>query len=316
MIKPVLYIIFTLIVHLFYAQQNLVPNHSFEDTTHCPLGTNDPGAVSLWYNPTTASPDYYNICANNGAGVPVNDWGYQYAQDGNAYIGLSPYYSTISNYREYMQIKLTEKLQANKTYCWSFWISLLDSIDFASNNMGIGLSETPVTNFSTQSILSINCIGFENEINLDRNNWKQVSGTYTAIGNEEFLTIGNFFTDLSTQYVQIASNTIGGKGAYYYIDNVYLGDCITQLTLPNIFSPNGDGINDYFLIDATGVSDLQLTIVNRWGNKVYFGSDNISWDGKCSGAFCTDGVYFYTTTYKNVQFDKYETKTGFVQLVR
>ena len=77
---------------LTHSQQNLVPNPSFEDTMHCPNGTNDPGAVSLWYNPSGASPDYYNVCSTNGGGVPWNDWGYQYAQEGHAYIGLGASY--------------------------------------------------------------------------------------------------------------------------------------------------------------------------------------------------------------------------------
>lgn len=316
MIKPVLHIIFTFLLQFANAQQNLVPNPSFEDTLHCPNGTDDPGAVSEWYNPTAASPDYYNVCASNGAGVPLSDWGYQYAQDGSAYIGLVTYSANVPNYREYFQVHLLEKLEPGRTYCWSFWASLLDSTDFASNGLGIGFSQFPVTNFATQSYLNIACSGFENEINLDRNNWKKVSGVYTAVGNEEFLTIGNFFNDQTTQYTQIASNTIGGRGAYYYIDNVYLGSCVSQLNVPNIITPNNDGVNDIFFVDASGISELTLTIVNRWGNKVYFGADNINWDGKCNDLECADGVYFYTATYKNVQLDKYETKTGFVQLIR
>lgn len=315
--KPVLHIIFTFLLQFVSAQQNLVPNPSFEDTLHCPTGTNDAGAVSFWYNPTMASPDYYNSCSVNGAGVPLNDWGYQYAQDGSSYIGICTYYSTISNYREYMQVKLTEKLEAGRTYCWSFWISLLDSTDFASNNIGIGLSENPVTNFSAQSILSVSCIGAYGEIYADRNHWKQVSGTYTALGNEEFLTIGNLFNDQNTQFVQVASNSIGGQGAYYFIDNIIFGNCKTQINVPNIFSPNGDGINDYFMVDAIGVSDFTLIITNRWGNEIYYGQDKISWDGRSdNGRECNDGVYFYNCTYKNIQLDKYETKTGFIQLVR
>jgi gliding motility-associated-like protein len=318
LIKPVFHITILILLLVFSskAQQNLVPNPSFEDTVYCPNGTNDPGAVSLWYNPTAASPDYYNVCSSNGGGVPLNDWGYQYAQDGNAYIGVSPYFSTISNYREYLQIQLIHKLEANKVYCWSFWISLLDSIDFASNNIGIGLSQNPITDFSTQSILPINCIGFENEVYTDRNNWKQVSGTFIANGQEEYLTLGNFFNDANTTFTQVGSNSSGGAGAYYFIDNVFLGDCITEITFPNIFSPNNDGINDYFSIKSIGVIELNITIVNRWGEKVYVGESDPTWDGKYNDAECSEGVYFYVCNFKNVQLDRYETKTGFIELMR
>ena len=316
-IKPVFYIVilFNLLITSLPAQENLVPNGSFEDIVHCPIGTNDPGAVSLWYNPTMASPDYYNSCANNGGGVPWNDWGYQYAQDGEAYAGLGTSY-ILNNYREYLQIKLSHRLEADRAYCWSFWISLLDSIDFASNNIGIGLSTNTVTDFSSQSLLPINAVGHDSEINLDRNNWKKVSGVLTAIGDEEYLTIGNFFNDQNTSYLQVATNSIGGPAAYYFIDNVFLGNCGTEITVPNIITPNQDGINDFFSIQTSGAADIHVQIQNRWGNIVYKGDENTLWDGKYQGIECTEGVYFYVITYNNAQLDKMETKTGCIQLIR
>jgi gliding motility-associated-like protein len=298
------------------AQQNLVPNGSFEDTVYCPTGTNDPGALSTWYNPTMASPDYYNSCANNGGGVPINDWGYQYAQHGKAYIGVATYYSTLVNYREYIQIKLSSKLEANKSYCWSFWISLLDSVDFASNNIGIGLSQNPITDFASESLLAINNYGFDAEIYLDRNIWKKVTGTFVANGQEEYLTLGNFFDDSNTNFTQIATNSIGGEGAYYFIDNVFIGDCISLVLIPNVFSPNNDLINDKFCLETNGISDLKITIMNRWGQIVYEGFDNPNWDGKYQDEECSEGLYFYLSTYKNIQTNFYETKTGFIQLIR
>lgn len=315
-IKPVFYIL-SLTIFPLQGQQNLVPNASFEDTVFCPAGTNNPNALSSWYNASLASPDYYNACANNGGGVPVNDWGYQYAQDGNAYIGLGmSFISPFPNYREYMQVRLSEKLQAGKTYCWSFWISLIDSVDFASDNMGIGLSQGPVTNSSIYTLLPITCIGFDNEVYTDRNNWKEVSGTYTAIGNEEYLTLGNFFDDLNTNYIQVASGAMGGPYAYYYIDNVYLGECIPEVTNPNVFTPDSDGLNDVFFLDGKNVKNVTLTILNRWGNTVYYGEDTPVWDGKQNGIECPEGVYFYIYTFRGISEDQYEKKTGFVQLIR
>lgn len=297
-------------------QENLVPNPSFEDTVYCPNWPANIGALSIWYNPNNASADYYNVCSVNGAGVPVNNWGYQYAQDGNAYIGLVTYSLDNQDYREYLQIQLTHRLEADKGYCWSFWISLLDNIDFASNNLGIALSQNPATNFSSNSVLPVNCVGFEKEINKDWNNWTQLSGTFVANGQEEYLTVGNFFDDQNTLIIPLGFISSGGPAAYYYIDNLFLGECNTQVTFPNIFSPNNDGINDYFNLKSTGVIELNLTIINRWGEKVYFGENDPNWDGKCNDIECSDGVYFYICTFKNVQQDKYETKTGFIELIR
>lgn len=70
----------------------------------------------------------------------------------------------------------------------------------------------------------------------------------------------------------------------------------------NIFSPNGDGKNDFFSFDlgASGIAEFSCVIVDRWGNTVFEFTDvTQSWDGKTQGGrTCTDGVYFYTYIIK------------------
>lgn len=63
------------------------------------------------------------------------------------------------------------------------------------------------------------------------------------------------------------------------------------LTIPNVFTPNGDGINDYFeIVNLDHYPNSRLEVYSRWGNKV-FESDNYqnNWDG----GDVTDGVYYY-----------------------
>lgn len=63
---------------------------------------------------------------------------------------------------------------------------------------------------------------------------------------------------------------------------------------PNIFTPDGDGVNDEFFITLENASALDVMIVNRWGNKVasYSGITG-SWDGRVNGNLAQEGVYFY-----------------------
>lgn len=63
---------------------------------------------------------------------------------------------------------------------------------------------------------------------------------------------------------------------------------------PLSFSPNGDGLNDQFLVSIAGVKDFQIAIYNRWGERV-FTTDNIyeGWDGKINGKLAEGGVYVY-----------------------
>jgi gliding motility-associated-like protein len=79
-------------------------------------------------------------------------------------------------------------------------------------------------------------------------------------------------------------------------DSVYIDliEC-NQLDIPNIFTPNGDSINDYFKIVYKGIKTYHLTIYNRWGNIVFTSDDKeILWDGINSDRKpVTEGVYYF-----------------------
>lgn len=95
-------------------------------------------------------------------------------------------------------------------------------------------------------------------------------------------------------------------------------DC--YIDIPNAFSPNNDGINDYFIprqLLSKGVTDFKMTIFNRWG-EVIFETDKIDgrgWDGKFNGVDQPQGVYIYLieATLKNKAVEKYQ---GNVTLLR
>jgi gliding motility-associated-like protein len=68
-----------------------------------------------------------------------------------------------------------------------------------------------------------------------------------------------------------------------------------DINVPNIITPNNDGINDAFFIKTAGIKSYQLVIVNRWGNVVFKSTDpQIIWDGTIDGQQASEGVYFYT----------------------
>lgn len=70
---------------------------------------------------------------------------------------------------------------------------------------------------------------------------------------------------------------------------------IEGLFIPNAFTPNNDGRNDYFEIKSEALCEMMnIKIFNRWGQQV-FESDNkyFRWDGKLNGAEVPDGVYYY-----------------------
>ena len=88
--------------------------------------------------------------------------------------------------------------------------------------------------------------------------------------------------------------------------------------VPNVFTPNEDNVNDFFQLSLTNVSDLEFTILNRWGNKMYTASGiGAVWDGKTiSGANAEDGTYFVNYTVTGIDGETQVTGHGFVQLIR
>jgi gliding motility-associated-like protein len=68
-----------------------------------------------------------------------------------------------------------------------------------------------------------------------------------------------------------------------------------DLMIPNVFSPNGDGINDIFLPMYTGSQPYSLEIYDRWGALHYSGNNKtLGWDGStANGGAAPDGIYYY-----------------------
>jgi gliding motility-associated-like protein len=87
---------------------------------------------------------------------------------------------------------------------------------------------------------------------------------------------------------------------------------ISTLYIPNAFTPNGDGINDVFKVIGNEIEEFELSIFNRWGEKVFESkSKDNSWTGKDNQA----GIYTYRVEIK-FKNNKNEVKTGHVLLLK
>jgi gliding motility-associated-like protein len=103
-------------------------------------------------------------------------------------------------------------------------------------------------------------------------------------------------------------------------------DICSYYELPNVFTPDGDGINDLFIplppadVIDNAIEQVEMNIYSRWGNPVYETTDpHILWDGKSSqtGIKVAPGVYYYICDVyeKRVSGIEHRTLTGFVHVL-
>lgn len=157
---------------------------------------------------------------------------------------------------------------------------------------------------------------------------------YTAIQGEEFSLLTTISSSGDTTFTFEDMGTIAGC---YYVtatdsipynnesdsSNIICVDNCPIYELPNIITPNGDGLNDLFhpLIPYRYVEGVRFRIFDRWGLEMFYTEDiELNWDGtnQKNGAALPEGVYFYTIEIDVIRLSGLETinKQGFIHLVR
>ena len=98
---------------------------------------------------------------------------------------------------------------------------------------------------------------------------------------------------------------------------------LVDMVIPSGFSPNRDGINDYFVITKPFNTKIQLEAFNRWGNLVYKSNDyQNTWEGRGNqpgnilGDELTDGTYYYVVNAINNIDGSVRRFVGYITLKR
>jgi gliding motility-associated-like protein len=127
------------------------------------------------------------------------------------------------------------------------------------------------------------------------------------------------------------ATTYTAPGTYSVILITKKGSCVdsalkiiiveipSKMQIPNVFTPNGDKVNDHFRLIASSLKEINVMIFDRWGNKVYeviSETGNFAWDGKNQfGKECASGTYFYIIKAQGKDGQEFDQK-GNVSLYR
>ena len=125
-------------------------------------------------------------------------------------------------------------------------------------------------------------------------NWYSDPGLTTTIGSGPTYTPSSTVGTTIYYVAETASGCVGMASSI----TITIEPCPTEESIPNVFTPNGDGINDVLIFTRTNATSFSGSIFNRWGELIYtWFQESSGWDGRnLSGEFAPDGVYFYTFT--------------------
>ncbi len=192
-------------------------------------------------------------------------------------------------------------------------------------------------------LLDIDKDGVEREVESVSNKYVGVYSMDTITGELTLNKIPGFYGKDKVQYVvsnidEEFNKSIERKDTatvYVFVGNEMIAEQ-KSFIIPNAFSPNGDGINDYYVItgiEGNGITaeKSNLEVFNRWGTLVYrskgikYGQDKEWWDGKSTtanmvsiGSDLPNGTYFYVFSVEINEDGEVKTKeyNGYVELRR
>jgi gliding motility-associated-like protein len=156
-----------------------------------------------------------------------------------------------------------------------------------------GCNEIEITYYNTSNT-ELNTSWIFSDSNIPINNENEIVKTFSFDSD--------YFGSLFVQDSNGCIDSLTYNGIVLNFDE-WLG----EIREPNVFTPNGDNMNDEFTIEIPKKVEkcAELTIYNRWGQIIYFSTgNNLKWDGKNSvGSESPTGTYFYTLTIKDEKFD-------------
>lgn len=293
--------------------QNLVPNPDFETVINPFCGIAGAGdfdnSFANWFSATNSTPDpffttiassCYNFQPNSAYSGPIGIKGSQLPRSGNAMAGAIMFTIPTFEQRDYIQVELTTALTVGGTYAVEFYVSLADSTEYATSEIGAHLSTAAIFQ-SGDGVLPLVPQIQANSVISDDQNWTQIIDTITVSQAFTHLTIGNFNNDNSTTLVTNPTFTAtpGNYGSYYYIDDIrverifLVGTEENQLDNLAVY-PNP--FNDYLIIDLPLFNQVYSIKITDGTGRVVIQTNNLTGKNSIPTESLEKGIYHVSVT--------------------
>lgn len=156
-------------------------------------------------------------------------------------------------------------------------------------------------------------------VNFTNHSTGNITSYYWDFGNGTNSTDTDPLTEYTDHGTYVVVLTAYGAASHCFDTASFtiIAEGETEIAIPNVFSPNGDGVNDYFFVTGRNILNYSLQIFDRWGKKVYETTDpKAEWDGKRkSGAEASEGTYYFVISYDTLDGTT-KTVNKYITLVR
>jgi gliding motility-associated-like protein len=302
------------------------------------LTVNNPTASYLWYDVSSGGTPIYNGVAFNTPNLTSNATYYVEAVANgctSSRIPVNVFVQTVSSMND-TTVCIYDQLTLNGLPTGGIWLGVgITNNVFNASIAGVGshlityefngctasfiitVEDTLIPNVVVKPSLPATVTLPQTEFNFTDQTLGAVQWHWN-FGNGDTSNLSS----VSIKYLQPGTYTVTLtiQNATGCVSTVVLGPIIVEegiFEVPNVFTPNGDGVNDVFLPKVQGYELKSLLVYDRWGIELYSSEGSvIGWNGKLkNGADAVDGVYNYVIELQKSDGTKFK-RVGVITLTR
>lgn len=267
-----------------------------DGSTASTLTANAPGAY--WVQVSGVCPTQSDTVTVAALPQPTMLLGNDTSLCGTASLMLTP----VTNVADYQWQDGSTTPTYTVTVAGTYWVQAGNNCGSARDSIVVGYVVQPVVGLGSDTDV---CFNTGDIIRLDAG--QHDTYRWNDSSSDRYLDV----VQAGTYWVMVTDGPCTASAMVDITDS-----CLGAVSIPNAFTPNGDGHNDVFRVLGNGLTDVRMRVFDRWGEKVFDGDGQYrGWDGTVKGQPAATGAYVYFVTYTDPQ-GRQQERRGSVTLLR